>query len=127
MFLGDMGQAKKKKLILVVGVSAAIVIGFLWAIVFSLRVWSGEYAFTKNFERVALGFDEAQVVALLGNPNEKGVQFRLGQRKGFEKAYQRASESNAKTYWFWYRGTDVVYTVGFDEQREVVVAEYGGT
>jgi hypothetical protein len=107
-------------------VSAAIIIGFLWAIAFSLRVSSGEYALTKNFKRVTLGSDEAQVISLLGNPTRKD-EFHLGQRKGFEKAYQRASESNAKTYLFWYRGTDVVYTVGFDEQRKVVVAEYGGT
>ena len=122
-----MGRIKAKKFLLVAGASSAIVVGLLWAVVFSFRVASGEYAFTKNFEKVAMGFDEAQVVALLGNPDEKGKEFRLGQYDGFEDAYKRASNSNAQIYWFWFQDLDIVYAVGFNEHGKVVVAEYGGT
>jgi hypothetical protein len=127
MFPSEMNWTKAKKYLLVAGVSIAIIVIFLWAVVFSSRVSSGEYAFTKTFEKITPGSSEAQVVALLGHPDEKGLNFRLGQYDGFEKAYQRASESNANNYWFWFRGVDIVYTVGFDEQGKVVVAEHGGT
>jgi hypothetical protein len=127
MFLNDMNREKPKKLVLVAGASLAFVVALLWAVSFSLRVSSGEYAFTKTFEKITPGFDEEKVLALLGKPDEKGNEFRLGQYDGFEKAYQRASKSNTKNYWFWYRGQDIVYAVGFDDQRKVVVAEHGGT
>lgn len=121
-----MNLTKAKKLLIVSGSVVALVV-LLSALSFSFRVLSGEYAFTKTFEEVVPGLDEEKVLALLGNPDEKGTEFRLGQYKGFEEKYQRASASNAKYYWFWFRGLDIVYAVGFDEQHKVVVAESGGT
>lgn len=119
--------AKIKKVLLFFGVSIGVFVGLLFVVAFSFRILSGEFFFTKNFEKVRLGFDESQVLALLGNPDEKGTEFRLGQYKDFEEAYERASKSRAKNYWFWFQDIDIVYTVGFDEHGKVVVAEYGGT
>ena len=117
-----MNPARKKKATVALGVLVFVVASF-----FSVRFLVGEFSFTTTFEKVSPGLDEAQVLTLLGSPDDRGKEFRLGQFEGYEKEYQRASESSAKTYWFWFRGIDVVYTVGFDESGKVVIAEYGGT
>jgi hypothetical protein len=83
--------------------------------------------FTDKFEKIHLGESKTKVIALLGEPHEQSLEFRLGQEKGFEEAYKRARKSNASYYLFWFRGTDVVFAVGFNDKDEVVTAESGGT
>ena len=106
------------------------------SLVFIALVWiistvdyyeSGHAEFAGKFEKVRIGEPRSSVVALLGEPSDKDSEFRLGQKQGFEPAYQRAEKSNSSYYLFWYRGMDVVYTVGFDAQDKVTIIESGGT
>jgi len=70
---------------------------------------------------------EQQVLQLLGEPYRRDAVFYLGQRQGFEAAYEQAARSQSTYYFHWRRGIDVVYTVGFDERQRVTVASSGGT
>ena len=70
---------------------------------------------------------ESMVISLLGTPNNRSSEFYLGQREGFEEAYERVAESGATHYLMWHRGTDVVYAIGFNEEGNVAIAEVGGT
>jgi hypothetical protein len=83
--------------------------------------------FTEKFEKIRRGDLKSHVIALLGEAKEHSTEFRLGQEKGFEAAYERARQSNASYYLFRSKGLDVVYAVGFNERDEVVLAEHGGT
>ena len=83
--------------------------------------------FQDDFEKIQVGTSKAEVLELLGKPDNTGTTFRLGQYEGFEDKYRKASESGAKHYYFWYRGSDFVFTIGFDGNDRVVIAEYGGT
>lgn len=70
---------------------------------------------------------EARVIELLGNPDERSARFFLGQRAGFEAAYQRAAASNAVYFLVWRREVDLVYSVGINSDGRVAVVEAGGT
>ncbi len=83
--------------------------------------------FRDRYKEIELGMPESMVVSQLGTPNERSSEFYLGQREGFEEAYERAVKSGAIRYLMWHRETDVVYTVGFDEEGNVAIVEAGGT
>jgi len=70
---------------------------------------------------------ESIVVSLLGTPHDRSSEFYLGQREGFEEVYERAAEREATHYLMWHKETDVVYTVGFNEEGNVAIVEKGGT
>jgi hypothetical protein len=79
--------------------------------------------FRDRYKEIEPGMSESIVISLLGAPNDRSSEFPLGQREGFE----RAAESEATHYLIWHRGTDVVYTIGFNEEGNVAIAEADGT
>jgi hypothetical protein len=83
--------------------------------------------FGEKFALVQIGDSENRVLSLLGSPDSKEKKFRIGQREGFEEAYARAAASDSKYYLLWFRGFDVVFTVGFNDKGQVTVKESGGT
>lgn len=83
--------------------------------------------FARDFATVRTGMSRAEVVRVLGDPNEESEHFRLSQREGYESAYQEAERSSSKYYLVWYRWIDQTYTVGFDDQDRVTIAASGGT
>ena len=83
--------------------------------------------FRKRYKEIEPGMPESMVVHLLGTPNDRSPEFYLGQREGFEEAYERAADSGATHYLMWHRETDVVYAVGFNEEGNVAIIEVGGT
>ncbi len=83
--------------------------------------------FRNQYNSIEPGMPESMVVSLLGTPNDRSTEFYLGQREGFEEAYERAAESGATYYLMWHRETDMVYTVGISEEGNVAIVEAGGT
>jgi hypothetical protein len=83
--------------------------------------------FHGSFKKVQAGMSEAQVVAALGIAGARTTEFRLGQYIGFEKEYARAAASGSVYYLLWYKGIDVVYAVGFDNDGRVTTKAFGGT
>jgi hypothetical protein len=83
--------------------------------------------FLDRYEEIELGIPESVVLSLLGTPNDRSSEFYLGQREGFENAYERAAGSGATRYLMWHRDSDVVYTVGINEEGNVAIVEAGGT
>jgi hypothetical protein len=83
--------------------------------------------FRDRYKEIKLGMPETMVVSLLGTPNDRSSEFYLGQREGFEEVYERVAESEATHYLMWHKETDVVYTVGFNEEGNVAIVEAGGT
>ncbi len=82
--------------------------------------------FLDRYGQIELGIPESAVLSLLGTPNERSSEFYLGQREEFEEAYERAAGSGATRYLMWHRDSDVVYTVGFNEEGNVAIVEAGG-
>ena len=83
--------------------------------------------FEKKFQLVQLGDTEAKALAVLGKPDAKEREFRLGQRKGFEDVYARAEASDSTYYLLWFKGIDVVFSVGINSKGQVSAKESGGT
>ncbi|MDP7455043.1 MAG: hypothetical protein QGF62_00510 [Gammaproteobacteria bacterium] len=83
--------------------------------------------FLDRYGQIELGIPESAVLSLLGTPNERSSEFYLGQREEFEEAYERAAGSGATRYLMWHRDSDVVYTVGFNEEGNVAIVEAGGS
>ena len=83
--------------------------------------------FQSRYKEIEPGMPESMVVSLLGTPNDRSSEFYLFQREGFEEAYKRAADSGADHYLMWHRATDVIYTIGFSEEGNVVIIEVGGT
>ena len=83
--------------------------------------------FGPRFKTIAPGLPRERVVALLGRPDEESAEFRLGQREGFEREYELADSSDSRYYLIWYKGIDVVYTIGFDSEDKVTIKAVGGT
>jgi hypothetical protein len=115
-----------KVLSILVGVPA-IFIGALWMLTYYSDDAKEVRAFRSKFELVQIGDPESRVLSLLGSPDSKEAQFRIGQEKGFEDAYARAKASGSKYYLIWEKGIDVVFTVGVDDKGTVSVKESGGT
>jgi outer membrane protein assembly factor BamE (lipoprotein component of BamABCDE complex) len=93
----------------------------------ALNVVTGERAFRRSFKRVKPGMTQGYVLHLLGKPDEKSATFHLAQYEGFEEEYRKANASGSRLYFFWRRGVDTVYAVGFDEQGTVRFKAAGGT
>ncbi len=100
--------------------------GFLLVVAFRVVAGYG-ITFYWNYESISAGDSKEHVIDQLGPPDDKSVEFRLGQRQGFEVEYQRAAKSNSSYYFVWYKGIDVVYCIGFDENHRVAVKGVGGT
>jgi hypothetical protein len=83
--------------------------------------------FERRFSAVTLGDSREKVFDRLGKPDDVDGDFRLGQIEGHEDAYERARNSGAIEYSFWFRGIDVVFAIGFDETNKVTLTEFGGT
>jgi hypothetical protein len=88
---------------------------------------SEDQEFGERYKGVELGMSESTAVSLLGTPNDHSSEFYLGQKEGFEEAYERAAESGATHYLMWRKGIDMIYAVGINENGNVVVVEAGGT
>jgi hypothetical protein len=116
----------RRYLVVVLGITAAFIV-LIWIISTVYYYASGEAEFARKFNKVMVGELKLKVIALLGEPNDEGKKIRLGQKEGFEAAYQKAEKSKASYYLFWYRGIDTVYTIGFDAQDKVTITESGGT
>ncbi len=84
-------------------------------------------AFYAAFDKVIVGASEEDVRKLLGPPDDSGETFRLGQPEGFERQYREAAQSGSVRYLFWYRGIDVVCTIGFGKEGRVAYTACGGT
>jgi hypothetical protein len=83
--------------------------------------------FEKQFKLIQIGDPEVLVLSVLGKPDAKESQFRIGQKQGFEDAYAKAAVSDSVYYLLWFRGIDVVFTVGINNKGKVSVKEFGGT
>jgi hypothetical protein len=83
--------------------------------------------FQNRYNEIEPGMPESAVVFLLGTPHKRSSEFYLGQREGFEDAYERAEKSGATRYLMWHRETDVIYAVGLNAEGNVVILEVGGT
>lgn len=115
-----------KALVAVLGF-VAILVGVGLAVVYFSDGEVEVRAFEKNFALVQVGDPETKVLALLGTPDAKETNFRIGQEQGFEEAYTRAKASGSTYYLVWHRGIDVVFSVGVDSKGTVRAKEYGGT
>jgi hypothetical protein len=121
--------AMRKKLLATAGglaVAVALVIG-LASVADYLITSPADRRFRSAFREVEAGMPEQQVLQILGDPDERSRAFFLGQREGFESAYQRASASHSAYYLVWRREPDVVYSVGIDSNGRATIAEVGGT
>jgi hypothetical protein len=83
--------------------------------------------FFRKFEAIPVGMAEADVLQRLGQPQDQGTKFYLGQAEGFEKQYREAAESPSVRYVFWRKDIDVVCAVGLDAQNRVAYKACGGT
>ena len=115
-----------KKLLAVAG-GLAIAVGALAVVAPYVGTTPADREFLRAFQDVEVGMAESQVFELLGKADEQSKEFFLGQRAGFEKAYQRAAASKSVYFLVWRRGLDVVYSVGIDPSGRVALAEAGGT
>ncbi|MBM4046075.1 MAG: outer membrane protein assembly factor BamE [Planctomycetes bacterium] len=93
----------------------------------ALNVVTGERAFRRSFKKVKVGMTQGQVLHLLGKPDQKSATFHVAQYEGFEEEYRKAKASGSRHYFFWRRGADTVYAIGFDEQGTVRFKAAGGT
>ena len=87
---------------------------------------SEDQKFLERYVQIEPGMPETAVVSLLGTPNDRSAEFYLDRREGNEQAYERAAESGAVRFLIWRRGRSEVYTVGLDDEGNVVIAEAGG-
>jgi len=83
--------------------------------------------FISDFESLSIGDTEAKILSILGNPNSKETEFRVGQKIGFESLYKKASQSNSEYYLIWERGIDLVFCIGIGKDKTVKIKEYTGT
>jgi hypothetical protein len=115
------------KKLLAVASGLVIAVGALALLAPYVGTTPADREFRKAFQNVEVGMGESQVFELLGKPDERSREFFLGQRAGFEEAYQRASASKSAYFLVWRRGLDMVYSVGIDPSGRVALAEAGGT
>jgi hypothetical protein len=104
-----------------------LVLAAALAVIYFSRPMRDVREFERRFALVKIGDSESKVVALLGEPDSREGRFRIGQEEGFEGAYARARASGSKRFLVWFKGVDVVFTVGLDEQGVVRAKEHGGT
>lgn len=83
--------------------------------------------FNQKFKTIRFGDQEAKALSVLGKPDAKEKYFRIGQKTGFEDAYKRANSSDSIYFLFWFKGVDIVFTIGINKKGQVSVKESGGT
>ena len=83
--------------------------------------------FSHKFELIKIGAPETNVLSILGKPDAKENEFRIGQETGYEYAYKRAKSSDSIYYLLWFKGVDMVFTIGINKKGQVSVKESGGT
>jgi hypothetical protein len=115
------------KIIIVILLSITIPFGLLALYFYNLPEMKEITEFNKKFDLVQMGDSESRVISILGKPDSKENEFRIGQKKGFEEAYSRAAVSNSKYYLMWSKGFDVVFTVGINNNGQVCIKKSGGT
>lgn len=119
----------KRGLKVVAGIvlSFAILLGLVMLFIQNLPDVKEVNEFGNKLASVQIGDSENKVLSILGKPDAKEKEFRLGQKKGFEDAYARAEVSDSKYYLLWFRGIDVVFAVGINNKGQVSAKESGGT
>lgn len=81
-----------------------------------------------GFKAVEVGMNRQTVIQLMGQPFSEGPEFQLSQREGFEKEYDRASQSGSAYYLIWLGvRDDLTYAVGFDTNSIVTMKAVGGS
>ena len=118
--------------ILAMIVTAAVLAALLGGVLLNYTVWNMPHdkevsEFDERLQKILLGDSENTVRSILGTPDAIETQFRLGQEHGFEEAYDRANMSGSERYLVYFRGIDVVFSVGVNENGEVRAKEAGGT
>ena len=83
----------------------------------------------RSVRSIPVGMLEADVLKRLGQPDEAGQSFHLGQKAGYETQYREAAESSSVRYLFWHGGVvgDFVCAVGLDQDARVAFTACGGT
>jgi hypothetical protein len=115
------------KIIIIILLSITIPFVLLALYFYNLPELKEAKEFNKNFDLVQMGDSESKVISILGKPDSKENEFRIGQKEGFEEAYSRAAGSNSKYYLLWFKGFDIVFTVGINNKGQVSIKESGGT
>ncbi len=69
----------------------------------------------------------AEVVKRMESEGHFDQKFYLAQRAGYDFEYAAAERSGAAYFLSWGNGIDWCYTVGFDNQDQVVFKAQGGT
>ncbi len=118
---------KKLKVIASFATVSVVFVGFIVLFIRFMPATQEVTAFGERFASVQIGDTEAKVISLLGQPDAKEVEFRLGQKQGFENVYARAKASDSDFYLIWFKGIDVVFTIGINKNNGVRVRAYGGT
>lgn len=83
--------------------------------------------FISNFESLSLNDTEEKAISILGNPDSKEPEFRVGQKSGNESLYEKAKSSKAEYYLIWEKGIDLVFCIGIGKDKGVKIKEYTGT
>jgi len=125
------GMSRLREIVRLLGmVVASLLVVFLviFTAGFLLSWWMGETpGFQWSYHKVKPGMSREEVVEMLGEPDDESPEFHLSQYESFEKEYERAEQSGSEYYCFWYRGIDVTYAVGFDNEDRVTMKALGGT
>ena len=114
-------------LLALLGFLAYVVVCIGGAVFFQWTQNHGVEEFAHDFGSVEPGMSRAEVIELLGQPDQETAEFRLGQREGFEHEYERADRSDSTRYLLWYKGMDLVFTIGFDDHGKVTMTACGNT
>lgn len=115
------------KIIVGILLSFTILFGLFALFAYNLPELKEVREFKKSFDLVQTGDSESKVISILGKPDSKENKFRIGQKKDFEEAYSRAEVSNSQYYLLWFKGIDIVFTVGINTKGQVSIKESGGT
>ena len=104
-----------------------IALSFVPTFIFFYYQFPSDTEFIEQFEKITIGEPHQNVIKLLGEPDGKYKEFRLGQYDGYEKQYEKAKNSNSEYYLCWFREIDLTYTIGFDKDNKVTIKSKGGT
>ena len=119
----QIGSGKNRKIIILTGTVAILACTTLIASLLFVLI---NPVFVSKFNKINYGQSEQVVIDVLGEPDERGTDFKLGQQSGFEDEYSAAASSSSVRYIFWRHG-DVVYAVGLDAEGKVAYKAAGGT
>lgn len=77
--------------------------------------------FDSKFSRIQIGDSEKKVLSVLGEPDSKVYEFRLGRVKDSGKA----EAGEAEYFLFWLRGADYIFSIGINAQGRVSSKKLG--